>query len=108
MSSLRGERWFVLLDVPAPTGDLDEEFPGAMGWRNPWHLDYVAADRQLARHPPSLGNIPLRIVTATDGQSNVKDQSFWLDLSSRAEQTTLEGGHDLFPRTLPGSSRRFN
>jgi hypothetical protein len=26
---------------------------------------------------------------------NVKDQSFWLDLSSRAEQTTLEGGHDL-------------
>jgi hypothetical protein len=95
MSSLRGERWVVLLDVPAPTGDLDEEFPGAMGWRNPGHLDYVAADRQLARHPPSLGNIPLRIVTATDGQSNVKDQSFWLDLSSRAEQTTLEGGHDL-------------
>jgi pimeloyl-ACP methyl ester carboxylesterase len=85
----------VLLDVPAPTGDLDKEFPGAMGWRNPEHLDYVAADRQLARHPPSLGTIPLRIVTATDGQSNVMDQSFWLDLSSRAEQTTLEGGHDL-------------
>jgi hypothetical protein len=39
--------------------------------------------------------IPLRIATATDGQSNVKDQSFWLDLSARAEQTTLECGQDL-------------
>jgi hypothetical protein len=34
-------------------------------------------------------------VTAADGQSSAKDQSFWLDLSSRAEQTTIEGGHDL-------------
>jgi hypothetical protein len=66
-----------------------------MGWNNPEHLDYVAADRQLARHPPSLGEIPLLVVTATEGDSNVKDQSFWLDLSSAAKQTTVEGGHDL-------------
>jgi alpha/beta hydrolase fold len=85
----------VLLDVPAPTGDLEKEFPGAMGWRNPEHLDYVAADRQLALHPPSLGDIPLLVVTATDGDSDAKDQSFWLDLSSQSQQTTVEGGHDL-------------
>jgi alpha/beta hydrolase fold len=85
----------VLLDVPAPTGDLGKEFPGAMGWNNPEHLDYVAADRQLARHPPQLGDISLLVVTATEGDSSVKDQSFWLELSSVAEQTTLAGGHDL-------------
>jgi alpha/beta hydrolase family protein len=85
----------VLLDVPAPVPDLAKEFPGAKGWRNQEHLDYVAAERQLALHPPQLGDIPLRVVTATDGASDVKDQEFWLDLSSRAEQTTLEGGHDL-------------
>ena len=38
----------VLLDVPAPNKDLDKEMPGAMGWRNPEHLDYVAAERTRA------------------------------------------------------------
>jgi pimeloyl-ACP methyl ester carboxylesterase len=85
----------VLLDVPAPLPDLAKEYPGAMGWRNPEHFDYVAAERQLALHPPQLGDIPLRVVTATVGASDVKDQAFWLDLSSAAEQTTVEGGHDL-------------
>lgn len=82
----------VLLDVPAPIEDL--ELPGG-GWRNPEHLDYAAAERQLALHPPSLGDIPLFVVTAKYGQSNAKDQSFWLALSSRSQQTTVEGGHDL-------------
>ncbi len=63
----------VLLDVPAPNKDLDKEMPGAMGWRNPEHLDYVAAERQLALHPPSLGDIPLLVVTATSGQSNAEE-----------------------------------
>jgi hypothetical protein len=81
--------------VPAPIPDLAKEFPGAMGWRNQEHLDYVAAERKLALHPPQLGDIPLWVVTATDGASDVQDQAFWLQLSSRAEQTTLEGGHDL-------------
>jgi hypothetical protein len=48
-----------------------------------------------ALHQPQLGDIPLWVVTATDGASDVQDQAFWLQLSSRAEQTTLEGGHDL-------------
>lgn len=92
----------VLLDVPAPNKDLDEEFPGAMGWRNFEHLDYVAAERQLALHPPSLGETPLLVVTATNGQSNAKDQSFWLDLSSQSQQTTVEGGHDLSRENADG------
>ncbi len=85
----------VLLDVGLPTGDLGKEFPGPLGWRNPEHVDWVDADRRGARRLLPLGDIPLVVVTATDGQSSVKDQSAWLRLSSRSRQTTLEGGHDL-------------
>ena len=85
----------VLLDVPAPVTNLDEEFPGALGWKNPEHLDYVDAERTLALHPPSLGDIPVSVVTATDGASSVEDQSFWLALSTDSQQKSLTGEHDL-------------
>jgi pimeloyl-ACP methyl ester carboxylesterase len=85
----------VLLDVSAPSEDLGKEFPGALGWNNPEHIDWVAAERQEARHPLPLGDIPLLVVTASSGQSNVKDQSFWLHLSSNSRQTSLAGGHDI-------------
>jgi pimeloyl-ACP methyl ester carboxylesterase len=87
----------VLLDVPRPIPKaLAKEFPGRLAWRNPEHLDWVDGERRLARlRPMSLEDIPLRIVTATDGQSSVKDQSVWLKLSSDARQTTIAGGHDL-------------
>ena len=86
----------VLLDVPAPNKDLDKEMPGAMGWRNPEHLDYVAAERQLALHPPSLGDIPLLVVTTTSGQSECEGSVVpGSTSSSQSQQTTVEGGHDL-------------
>ena len=85
----------VLLDVPAPVEDLDKQFPGAKAWRNQENLDYVSAERQLALHPPDLGKIPLRVVTGAYGDSSAKDQSFWLDLSSAAQQKTVQGGHNL-------------
>jgi pimeloyl-ACP methyl ester carboxylesterase len=87
----------VLLDVPADDPEeLAEFFPGAQAWKNPEHLDYVDGARRLAQlGPSSLEDIPLRVVTATDGQSSVKNQSVWLKLSSDAQQTTLAGGHDL-------------
>jgi len=77
------------------TVDLDEEFPGALGWKNPEHLDYVDAERTLAPHPPSLGDISVSVVTATDGASSVEDQSFWLALSTDSQQKSLTGDHDL-------------
>jgi hypothetical protein len=37
----------------------------------------------------------LRIVTATDGSSSFKDQSIWLDRSTRGRQAELNGGYDI-------------
>jgi pimeloyl-ACP methyl ester carboxylesterase len=85
----------ILIDVSAPTGDLGQEFPGPLGWKNPEHIDWVAADRLQKQHPLRIGDTPLVILTATDGQTSAKDQRFWLRLSSNGRQKTLQGGHDL-------------
>jgi alpha/beta hydrolase fold len=92
----------VLLDVGLPTGDLGKEFPGPLGWRNPEHVDWVDLDRRGARRLLPLGDIPLVVVTATEGYESVKQQSAWLRLSSRSRQTTLEGGHDLHEENPDG------
>jgi pimeloyl-ACP methyl ester carboxylesterase len=87
----------VLLDVPQDDPEaFAKEFPGRLAWRNPEHLDYGDALRRLAGlRQGALGNTPLRIVTASDGQSDVDNQSVWRKLSSDARQTTVAGGHDL-------------
>jgi hypothetical protein len=36
----------------------------------------------------------LRIGTVTDGPSSLKDQSIWLDLSTRGRQAEFNGGSD--------------
>jgi hypothetical protein len=92
----------VLLDVGLPTGDLGKEFPGRLGWRNPEHVDWVDLDRRGAQRLLPLGDIPLVVVTATEGQGGVKQQSAWLRVSSRSRQTTLEGGHDLHEENPDG------
>jgi pimeloyl-ACP methyl ester carboxylesterase len=94
----------VLIDV---TQDDPKEgakyFPGAKAWNNSEHLDVVDAARRLMRLPPlALGDIPLRVITAAEGQSNAENQSAWLKLSSDAEQTTLPGGHDLVEENTEG------
>jgi pimeloyl-ACP methyl ester carboxylesterase len=92
----------VLLDVSPPTGDVGKEFPGPLAWRNPEHVDWVDADRRGGRRLLPLGDIPLVVVTATEGQGGVKQQSAWLRISSRSRQTTLEGGHDLHEENPDG------
>ena len=93
----------VLFDVGPPTGDLGKEFPGALGWKNPEHVDWVDADRRGARRLLPLGDIPLVVVTATEeGDENLKQQSRWLRVSSRSRQTTLKGGHDLHEENPDG------
>lgn len=94
----------VLLDV---TRDDPKEgakfFPGAKAWKNPEHLDNVDAVRRVTRLPPlALEDTPLRVVTAAEGQSNAENQSYWLKLSSDAQQTTLSGGHDLAEENTEG------
>ena len=97
-----GERYpgdlagIALLDVPAPVTDLAEEFPGPMGWDNREHVDWPSAEKSLALHPPTIPNdVPVLVVTASEGQSDVEDQSFWLELSLMSQQVELQGGHDI-------------
>ena len=86
----------ILIEAGAPSEDLGKEFPGPLGWRNPEHIDWVAAERLQKRRPLKIGDIPLVVLTASEGpKSNAKDQRVWLRLSSNARQKTLEGGHDL-------------
>jgi pimeloyl-ACP methyl ester carboxylesterase len=95
----------VLLDVSQDDPREGEKiFPGAQAWRNAEHLDNVDAARRMIRLPPlALGDIPLRVITAAEGQSNAsQNQSAWLRLSSEAEQTTLPGGHDLVEENPDG------
>jgi hypothetical protein len=94
----------VLLDV---TQDDPEEgaklFPGAQAWRNAEHLDVVDAVRRVTRLAPlALGDTPLRVITAAEGASDAANPSYWLKLSSDAEQTTLAGGHDLAEENTEG------
>ena len=83
----------VLLDVPAPQGDLDPDLQGVSPETNLEHMDWVDLEHRLAVDPPDLGALPVVIVTATDGQSGVKDQAYWLDLSTEARQVELDGEH---------------
>jgi pimeloyl-ACP methyl ester carboxylesterase len=94
----------VLLDV---TQDDPEEgakfFPGAQAWKNPEHLDVVDAVRRVTDLAAlALEDTPLRVITAAEGASDANNQSYWLKLSSDAQQTTLPGGHDLAEENTEG------
>ena len=88
----------VLLDVPAPTDTLTVEEVPEVAWdhpTNPEHLDIVPEfETRFARNPEPM-QAPLVVITATEGQSDVEDQSFWLQVSPDATQVELEGGHDI-------------
>ena len=83
----------VLLDVPGPQRDLDPSLRGVSPETNSENMDWVELEHRLAVDPPDLGDLPVVVVTATFGQSDVKDQAYWLELSSNAEQVELEGEH---------------
>jgi pimeloyl-ACP methyl ester carboxylesterase len=88
----------VLLDVPAPSATMTLEEEPALAWddpRNPEHLDVVAGFENRFASERNPFEAPLLVITATDGQSDVEDQRFWLDLSPDARQIEIEGGHGL-------------
>ena len=88
----------VLLDVPAPTDTLTVEEIPELAWdhpANPEHVDVIPEfETRFARQPVSM-EAPLTVVTATEGQSSVEDQSYWLAVSPDAKQLELAGGHDI-------------
>lgn len=54
-----------------------------------------------------VGDFPVLVVTATDGQSDEQDQSYWLGLSERAEQVVMDGGHDIHDDDPEGVAQRI-
>jgi alpha/beta hydrolase fold len=89
----------VMLDVPAPSATLNLQEAPELAWdspQNPEHLDIVAGfeNRLAAEQFPFAA--PLIVITATEGQSNVADQAFWLAWSPDASQIELDGGHDIY------------
>jgi alpha/beta hydrolase fold len=79
-------------------------FPGAKAWGNAEHLDNVDAMRRDVSLPRlAFDEIPLRVLTAGEGGSEAaENQSYWLKLSSDAQQTTLAGGHNLAEENTEG------
>ena len=88
----------VLLDVPPPSATLTLEEAPEIAWddpRNPEHLDVIPGFENRFANERNPFEAPLLVITATDGQSDVEGESFWLDLSPDGRQIEIEGGHDL-------------
>ena len=88
----------VLLDVPSAAPDLTPEIAPEAAWDHPAnteHVDAIATERLLATKPLPIAPIPVRVVTAASGDSDAKDQGYWLEFSPSASQVTIDGGHDL-------------
>ena len=88
----------VLLDVPAPSATMTEDDEPELAWDHPGnveHNDVVAGFENRLAEEQFPFDAPLLVVTASDGQSGVEDQSFWLDWSPSSRQIELSGGHEI-------------
>lgn len=90
----------VMLDVPAPQATLTLEQAPELAWdspENPEHVEYVAAVENLQAKQRLTFAAPLLVITATNGQSSVADQSFWLSWSTtKSHQIELAGEHEVY------------
>lgn len=60
------------------------------------HMDYVESSAMLDEMSMPIGKFPVLVITATEaGQRGLKNQKYWLALSTRSRQVVLQGGHDL-------------
>ena len=88
----------VQLDVPSAAPDLTPKIAPEAAWDHPAnteHVDAIATERLLATNPLPISPIPVRVVTASNGDSDADDQAYWLEFSPSASQVTIDGGHDL-------------
>ena len=87
----------VVLDTPAPSAEFTEESEPELVWDFPGnteHLDVVNGfENRFANEPPSF-DVPLLLITPTDGEASAKNERFWLQASPQAEQVTCEGEPD--------------
>jgi len=89
----------VMLDVPAPSATLNLQEAPELAWdspQNPEHLDIVAEFENRLANEQFPFAAALIVITASEGQSNVADQAFWLDWSPDASQLELDGDHVIY------------
>jgi surfactin synthase thioesterase subunit len=88
----------ALLDIGVPDPHLDREFPGAQAWSGPEHIDWVAGEKRMAELAMPIGDEPVLVLAAEDGQdaAGPSGQRYWLDLSARASFEVVPGGHDFY------------
>lgn len=92
----------VLLDVPAPSATLSLEEAPELAWdspTNPEHADVVPEFENRLANEQFPFDAPLLVITATNGQSSVKDQSFWLEWSGSSRQLELPGEHVVYQQS---------
>ena len=85
----------VLLDVPAPVANLP--YP-ELDWDHPTNverLDIVNGFEGRFAESKSPIEAPLLVITADGGETDVEDQSAWLEISDDALQVELPGSHDI-------------
>lgn len=95
----QGVGGLVLLDVPAGNANLTAKEAPEAAWDHPTNterVDSFHAERTMATDKRSLGDLPVRVVTADSGQSDKKDQRFWKRLSRNFTQVVLPGGHEIY------------
>jgi pimeloyl-ACP methyl ester carboxylesterase len=89
----------VLLDVPAPSATLTEAEIPEIAWdhpTNPEHVDIGPEFENRFANDPVSFPAPLVVVTAAQGETDVEDQSVWLESSPDARQVELPGGHNVY------------
>lgn len=87
----------VVLDTPAPSAEFTEESEPELVWDAPGnteHLDVVGGFENRFAHDPPHIDVPLLLITPVPGESSAEDQSFWLQVSSHAEQVELSCGDE--------------
>ena len=86
----------VLIDVGKDDPDMAaEDFPGEEAWGGPEHIDWVDAARKQAGIDMPIGNFPVLVITADQGQGDPGRPSGWRELSPRGREIVMHGGHDL-------------
>lgn len=86
----------VLIDVGKDDPDImAQEFPGELAWGGEEHIDWVAASRKLANMNVPIGDFPVLVITADQGQGDPDRPSEWRELSPRAREIVMHGGHNL-------------
>jgi len=89
----------VLLDVPAPSATLSVEEIPEIAWdhpANPEHVDIGPEFENRFANDPVSFPAPLVVVTAAQGETDVEDQSVWLESSPDSRQVELTGGHEMY------------